>query len=457
MNIKKYPGKKEWGKSWTWLFLILFISPLLPEYVAPFTVTIGYIVFLQEQKKLQHKIKLGLQGKSEMLLMCYMLLAALWSATALFSAAMAGLFLWMFLVQLMIANLCTDKERLTLALKYFVWSSGVLGALGSLQFLSRVVAQSLQIKSFIPDPLYRVMDAAVFRILPFSVKDRFFDDRSSGTFTNPNIYVTILVIALPFVLYFLMRALNRKERLLYLGITLAIAGGVAASKSRIALAALLLSLCLALFCFGKKKARIILGLILVACVTALPMILSRFTHDLSAMDEFNVGNLLQIFLGGKSSEVHMDIWESCISYLTSHPKAFLIGLGGGTENSWSVILDIYGIDQPHAHNLILEIWMQYGLLGVALFLVPMIIILRNMIRIIRNQRQKKETRILAYLVICALVSYNLTGVTDYLFNTPKQIMMLFILYGFAQAIHRIYKNPPSPHGLQQKPKTTALT
>lgn len=439
-----------WSKSWLWLFIILLVSPLLPEYVAPFTVTIGYLVFLREQKQQHNKIKLGVQGKAQMLCMLYMLLACSWSATALFSAAIAGLFLWMFLAGLMIANLCTDKEKLLCAVKYFVWAGGVLGVLGILQLGARMAEKAFHIPQFIPDPFYRLLDTAIFRILPFSVKDRFFDDRSSGTFTNPNIYVTILVITLPFALYLLMRAKERKQRWLYLGIVLAMAGGVAASKSRIALAALLLAFVLSIFCFGRKKARIPLLLMAAAVLVAVPMILSRFPHAVEQIEELSFTELLTTLIGGKSSRTHIAIWEGCIDYLANHPKAFWIGLGGGTENSWNIILELYKIDQPHAHNLILEFWMEYGLFGVLLFLAPLAIMVYHLAKIIRNRHYEKWLRMLAYSAISALLCYLLTGMTDFLFNSPKQVILLFILLGFAEAIHRYANKQKLPaHALAE--------
>lgn len=438
-QIKRNLWPAEWTKSWRWLFLILFLSPLLPEYIAPFTVTFGYLFFLFEQKKQGAKIKLGFQGKAEMLYMCYMLLAACWSATFWFSAAMAGLFMWMFLAGLMIANLCTSEKLLHRGLRCFVWSAGALGLLGGLQFLSRVISPLLHVRSIIPDPFYKVFDAFVLKNVPFLVKDKFFVDRSSGTFTNPNIFATILVIALPFALYFLLKAVNRRERWLYLGITLALAAGVATSKSRIALAAMVAALVICMFCFGKKKAKIMFGLLIVLCAAAIPMIFTRFTHTLAQVDEFTFSVFLETLLGGESSDTHVAIWQGCADYLFHNPKAFLIGLGGGTDNSWAVIRDLYGINQPHAHNLLLEVWMEYGIIGLSLFLTPMVIFVRNMLRVIRDKkRTSKNLRTLARMAICALVCYNIAGLTDYLFNSPKQIMLLFLLYGFGQAIYRIY-------------------
>lgn len=443
MKIKyKFNQAANWEKSWLWLFLVLFLSPLLPEYIAPFVLTIGYIVFLTQRKKQKKKIKLGFQGKAEMVLLLYMLAASLWSATKLFSAAMAGLFFWMFLAELMIDNLCTSQEKLNSALKYFAWSASALGALGVLQFFSRKLAEVLSIKSIIPDPLYRNLDAAVFRILPFSVKDGFFDDRSSGTFTNPNLYTTILVIALPFILYFLMNAVTKKQRIFYLFSTLAIAGGVASSKSRIALIAILLTLVLSLFCFGRKNAKITLSLIVVACAAAVPMILTRFHNALAAIDNFTITGVLEVMMGGKSSRTHIAIWEGCIDYIFKTPKVFWIGHGGGTENSWNILINNYGINQPHAHCLLLEIWMQYGLIGVLLFLIPMIITVVYMVRLVKDKTLSRKVHVLAYMVICALISYNVTGITDFLFNSPKQVMLLFVLFGFGQALYRIYGKAP---------------
>lgn len=446
-HIKNWACPKQCGKGWLWLFLVLAIAPLTPEYVSPFFLTIGYIVFLKEHKRSGLHAELGMQGKSMALCLGYFLIAACWSATALFSAAMAGLLLWMFLAQLMISNLCTDKRKLHLALSYFTIGSGAVGAIGLLQLGSRLIAPLLHGKSIVPDPFFVKIDTLVFRILPFSINERYFDDRSSSTFTNPNILATLLVVAFPIALYLMMQAKNKHHRLLYLGTMISIFGGIVSTKSRIAFVAVLLALVLSLFSVPKKKIKFILPLIALACLIAVPMLLTRFKGTLASLDELSINNILQTLLGGKSSKTHMKIWKGCIDYLSTNPRALWIGLGGGVQNTWDVLMNVYKVNQPHAHNLILETVMEYGIVGLLLFITPFVVAIGNLFKLLHTR--SSECRATVITILSALLCYLLTGLTDYPFNTPKQIQVLFILFGFTQAIYLVYKKKEAVMPTQQ--------
>ena len=59
--------------GWCWLLAILFLFPLLPEYVSPFILFAGFIVFKVQWSRERRKAKVGTIGKMMMLFMGYAL------------------------------------------------------------------------------------------------------------------------------------------------------------------------------------------------------------------------------------------------------------------------------------------------------------------------------------------------------------------------------------------------
>ena len=55
--------------GWCWLLAILFLFPLLPEYVSPFILFVGFIVFKVQWSREGRKAKVGTIGKMMMLFM----------------------------------------------------------------------------------------------------------------------------------------------------------------------------------------------------------------------------------------------------------------------------------------------------------------------------------------------------------------------------------------------------
>lgn len=427
---------KSTGSSWIWVFLCVFASSLVPEYIAPFFITIGYIIFLKEQKSKAVKIKLGILGKTEFLFFGFMLLTALWSPTKLFSAAMAGLWMWMYLIQLMLANTCNTLAKLRRAMSYFSAGAAVAGLIGIVQFAARFIALKLETKALIPDPLYQKIDTIVYGLMPFSIKDVFFPDRSSSTYSNPNIFASLLVIALPIALYLLITSKTKNGRIVHLCSTVFIFLGIASTKTRIAFIGIMVCLILFLFAFERKHRKSLFILVVVAFVVIVPFILSRFKGTFQAADDLTFEIIFETILGGKSSKTHFKIWHACFDYLKDNPLVLFFGRGAGVENTWDVLLNLYGINHPHAHNIIIETIMQCGLVGLGFFIAPAVIFLKQTVQMLKLH--SKHARLLAVTFLNVFVCFNIIGITDYLFNSPKQIMILFIVAGLAQAAYKYF-------------------
>ena len=77
--------------GWCWLLATIFLFPILPEYVSPFILFIGFIVFKVQWSHEGKKAKVGTLGKLMIAFMGYSLVSTLWSTTKFSTLATAGL------------------------------------------------------------------------------------------------------------------------------------------------------------------------------------------------------------------------------------------------------------------------------------------------------------------------------------------------------------------------------
>ena len=176
--------------GWCWLLAILFLFPLLPEYVSPFILFAGFIVFKVQWSREGRKAKVGTIGKMMMLFMGYALLSTLWSPTSFSTFSTAALWWGMFLLQVMIYNLARSRDKIDALLQTCTASACVNGVIGTLQ----ICGYTLNRYDCIPDgavlvtPLYKGLDKFVYTHLPFAISTKTFDSRASGTFSHPNLF-----------------------------------------------------------------------------------------------------------------------------------------------------------------------------------------------------------------------------------------------------------------------------
>ena len=104
-------------------------------------------------------------------------------------------------------------------------------------------------------------------------------------------------------------------------------------------------------------------------------------------------------------------------------------------NLGRILLEEYGLNKPHAHNFIIETWMNLGIIGMLLLAVVLVCNFGKLLEINANSGKKFT---LVFCVLTATITYLLYGLTDYIFNSPKQIILLFILLGLTQAISFCY-------------------
>ena len=131
------------------------------------------------------------------------------------------------------------------------------------------------------------------------------------------------------------------------------------------------------------------------------------------------------------------IWEACFEILEDNK---IFGLGTGVNNVRELLHNTYGIKQPHAHNIILQIMLENGIIGVLLFAAILVVFAVNMIKL---ARLGGRARGLAISLLASIAAFCMCGMTDYPFYGLKPMCYMMLIFGLSAAAVRIYKQPKS--------------
>lgn len=423
--------------AWHWLIATVFLFPLLPEYISPVILFIGFIIFKRQWTKEGRKAKVGTIGKIMMAFLVLAVVSTLWSDTKFSTFSTAMLWWGMFLVEIMIYNLARSREKIDRILTAMVYAGALNALVGAIQICTYTLYKFGYISksAVLVTPFYRYFDKAVYSVLPFDIITSMWSSRASGFFSNPNLLATYLVIVYPISIYLFLNATTKGKKWSLFFINVVISAGISSTMTR---AGCFIAIAGWIFMFSilfKRHWKPMLQIFVPTVCIIIPSILSRYGLILRNVSIVSGGGN-----GGieakKSSITHFQIWENLIDFLTSNPLEFLFGTGFGVEQTGMILLNNYSLDKPHAHNFLLETWVEIGIIGVLLFMSIIVCSFGKLLEINANNGKKFT---LVFCVFTAILLYLLFGLTDYIFNSPKQIIILFILLGLTQAISFCYE------------------
>lgn len=421
--------KYDSNPGWLWLEAIIFLFPILPEYVSPFLLFAGFIVFKRQWTREGRKAKVGTLGKLEMAFMTLALVSVIWSRSKLDTLGSAGLWWGMFLVQVMIYNLADTRAKIDRILRLITLSAAVNGAVGGIQILTHLLYRFKYIgkELVLVTPFYKGLDKAVYSWLPFSIRTNTFADRASGFYSNPNLLATYMLVAYPISIYQFLNAKDKKEKTFYFFMNVLISAGISSTMSRAGCIFALFGWVFMFIILVKRHWKELLTIFIPTVTIIVPSILARY------------GLIFHTGGGSKakdSSLAHFQIWGSVLDYITNSLRVFFGGLGFGCESTGTFLLENYELNKPHAHNFILEIWAELGVIGVVLLAAIILCAFGKLLEINANNGRKFD---LVFCVFTSLMLLLLFGLTDFIFNSPKQIILFMIVLGLTQAISRCYE------------------
>ena len=212
--------------------------------------------------------------------------------------------------------------------------------------------------------------------------------RASSTFLNANYYATIIEFIVIAAVYKLINQTTAKQRLFY-------------------------ALTIVVNIFGLYLCDCRTAFIVIACSTAILLLLNRKYRAFSILALLGIlaavlftvypGILPRAYLVDASLATRVSIWKATIRAIMQNP---LFGEGGSTY--LRIYTQFGGHQAMHAHNLLLDPLLNFGIVGVALLAIYFIENMRPVLRMHNTLHDKKRF----YLVVTVLIAVFLHGITD---------------------------------------------
>ena len=426
-RIQTYPDPTKNKKSILWLLLNVLLAALLPDFLSPALPVLCLIFYLRENRK-----SIPLPRPEPLVLSVAVFL--LWRMVGcLYSGGfwLNGLsinFLWFlgFLGMYLAAVLIRDKQTLEKALYFGALSGGIAGGIGTAQILIfKMKGTFTPAQRTFFNPFWEWLNRLAAKLMTLSIVPEFIkneipravpidiNDRANSTFTNPVFFACFMVIAFPLAVWGILQLKERKKRLLCAGSALCMLGGLAFSYSRGPYLALGAAVFVLLF-LDKRSIFVLLG-----------------ASPLAGLAMWKTGMLDRLLTIFSSTDVSIntrtDIWKAVLELLR---EKWLFGLGTGVEPLRKILTEQYGIKQPHAHNLPLELLIESGILGLLLFAGIVGLFAWQMLRLCRVSQDARRFAVCLLAAVCGFLA---CGVTEYIFYGPKLVQFFLLILGVAQA------------------------
>lgn len=213
------------------------------------------------------------------------------------------------------------------------------------------------------------------------------------------IFSVMVIISL---IYFLR---EKSNKIIYMiGILLGLIITLA-TNSRGPLVALILTIFiyLALFSEIEKKKILMIALVLLIVFISLLSILpknfvSRYTFGLSK--EVHISKKeIKVFSTSKERETYL---AQSISYLSRNPHKILFGIGTGSFSYISKNIDA----RLYPHNIFIEIILEFGIVGILLFILPFIFLIIDFIRYRHTFSGYSYSNLVLWIVLTILFFLN---------------------------------------------------
>lgn len=242
-------------------------------------------------------------------------------------------------------------------------------------------------------------------------------ERYSSVFSNPNYYAFYISLVVLFCIYNISKSRRWQSKLLYLLLIPMNLVALYLTECRTTFVVLLLA-CPVLLAFFHHKRWLALYLALLAVGCTLLIAFRGKIPLLPRMDQI-----------GEDFVKRLDIWKGALHSIQDAP---FFGRG---YNSYVRIHQQYGsFTADHSHNLILELFMDFGIVGAMVLFAYFFI---NIGKIIRLHRQNQcHTRYA--LTIAVLVCVFLHGLFDITMLWPQTALLLMYVLGFSTDYDKVF-------------------
>lgn len=409
MLIPQYMKEKSFSSYYKLVTLAVLFVSLMPELFAIGAVIVLFLFYLVDNFIHSSRVRMGKTGIILTVFTLFCLFSIVWAKIKVDTAHMSFVWLCGLAVYLIIFNLSDTKEKIENILLCLVGSAAANSAIGIIQMFFMAIGK----KDYFPSPLYQSIDTWFYALTNYPHFSESSADRVSGCFSNPLALSAFLVMVLPIAVFCSYYGATKKRKVFAIICSVLIFFGLMFTFLRGTVVAVILSLMMLSFA-GKKPAKLMSGL---AAGSSLAMLIVIFLRrGITANQDI-------------STNYRIPLWRASIKQILSNP----FGLGAGSENVRRILF-ANGQYFENAHNLIIEIMLETGIVGIAVFTVAMILVGRDIYRIYRCGGWYKRY---ATAFSASLVGFVTMSVFEHTLCYPKEIIYFIIILGCVEATHRL--------------------
>lgn len=435
-NVKKLKKSKCEANDGTFsiIFWCMTLAALLPEYFALVAFFVTAVIFFWRTKSQGKEIKLSTIGIFFLLFTIWQFVGIIYTDNLFMGVVVAVLMLLAYLVYLFTLETFDTMNKI----EKIVFSLSIIGGIAGLIGIIEVILMHFggyinESLTYILNPFWRVLNTFVANVATSTIFPDFIVDsmprvefiaishRASSTFTNPLIFAYFLLITLPFSAYGLFQRKERNIKIISFLSMICIIGGIASSYSRGPYLATVLVIIILMF-YNKETAYKLFGLSssgLVVLAMVSPSVFNRFLTISSSSDT--------------SINLRYDIWRVAIKAIQENKFS---GMGTSAENFRNFLIEQSGINQPHAHNLFLELLVEGGVFGFTVFIAAVILIIYKLLKLCIIS---EKGRVLGLTFFAGLIGLLACGMLDHIFYGPKIVIYFMFLIGLSEASCRVCK------------------
>lgn len=258
------------------------------------------------------------------------------------------------------------------------------------------------------------------------IDEEMFEDatmRVYSTLGNPNVLGEYLLLILPFAAVYMLKYKWRElSKYGYGAMFVVLALCLVLTQSRGCWIGFAISVAVFVtFYEGRWWGLIPLALLI------LPFILPQ-----TIIDRFlSIGNMED-----SSTSYRVYIWLGTLGMM----RHFWLGGIGMGEAAFSQVYPFFSynaITAPHSHNLFLQLLVEAGISGLAVFLALQIVFLKNMSKVYRHREKKSTESMLALAAASGVIGFLVQSMFDYTFYNYRVMAVFFMIIALGMTLRHV--------------------
>ncbi|MEG0456669.1 MAG: O-antigen ligase family protein [Oscillospiraceae bacterium] len=469
-KIKSFKWIKENGGKIPlniWIIAsVIFLIPLVPNLFAPFLLIVPFISTLILNKGsfksmvglIKNKSFLAIFALADVVVICIGIIPA---QNKPYAALMSLLWVLCLLMFFSVLVTVVKKEYFLLCMGALVFACGLSAIISLLQCYNYYATNVFGIH--FNNPFWVEFEKSILENLPileFNFDGNLDPKRFCSTFMNSGVYAMYLILIIPIIIYFITVFSNKKMRFSILLITIFSASALGLAFSRTSYAVFIFIMVFLVVSFSilnfrnkrhLKQSPSIIPVLSLVVIIPLCLIILYISLPESIIRRFESS-----FIADNSKSIRFDLWEASIGLIGQKP---IFGFGTGMENQWDLfrnlpahgvnITNISGevintINEPHAHNMVLQILLEGGFLRLTTTLCLIGVYFKKVLTLVKVHN--KSAKFLGICLFGALFGFIFNGMTDYIFVDPKLCGLYIIVIALGGCAYNIYKDSKNEYG-----------